>query len=128
MSCLLICCLTCKKAIEREINFSLALYSVCGLVVGQNINAFFWKTEMQQVSICLKILENCKPFDSFGPFQFSNVSLTVGVISFEFLTLSEEEIKSRAFELIIAFWMPILLPSHNTEYASVLLSKLFSCI
>lgn len=36
MSCLLICCLMCKKAIEKEINFPSALCSVCGLVIGQN--------------------------------------------------------------------------------------------
>lgn len=65
-----------------------------GLVAVQNIHTFIFeerKTAGQQVSICLKIPENCRLFDSFGPFQFSNVSLTV---FFGFWALSVEEINS----------------------------------
>lgn len=93
MSCLLICCIMCKKAIEQEIKlfFSFVLY---GLVVGQNINTFFCKTEKHQVRICSKIPENCRLFGGLGPFQFSSVSLTIAVISSGVLTLSEKEIKT----------------------------------
>lgn len=69
-----------------------------GLVAEQNIPFLKKKnnnkTAEQEVSICLKTPENCRLFDSFGPFQFSNVSLTVVVISFGFWALSVEEIKS----------------------------------
>lgn len=97
LNCLLICCPIWKKAIEGEINSSLAFCSCVWISSWTKYKHSFWKTEKQQVSICLKIFENCWLLDIFGSFQFSNVSLTVAVISFGFLTFIEEEIKSWPF-------------------------------